>query len=192
MASEVGGQRRVAEVLRHRGVPPGKRQTLSRGLLDAGQDLRRKRGLGECVRGGAEQAKNDHRTPSCPIDLHSRALPHVDERKPLSVRSKMRVRAFFAFVPFPLPATQKRLLIWVAGRGRGPAPRVFEQTLNQLKRHCCVRHGPTAYSTVAPQSAIRFSAAAISSSLMRAIKASRPSTARARPCLAARVVQNRA
>ncbi len=32
----------------------------------------------------------------------------------------MRVRAFFASVPRPLPATHERLLIWVAGRGRGP------------------------------------------------------------------------
>ncbi len=43
----------------------------------------------------------------------------------------MRVRAFFASVPLPLPATHERLLIGVAGRGTAPVPRVFEQTARQ-------------------------------------------------------------
>ncbi len=34
--------------------------------------------------------------------------------------------------PLPLPATHERLLIWVAGRGRGPVPRVFVQTARLL------------------------------------------------------------
>ena len=41
----------------------------------------------------------------------------------------MRFRAFLASVPLPLLATHERLLIGVAGRGRGPAPRVFEQVV---------------------------------------------------------------
>ena len=41
--------------------------------------------------------------------------------------------------PRPHPATHESMLIWVAGWGRGPAPRVFEQTI-KTSRDARVEH----------------------------------------------------
>ena len=49
--------------------------------------------------------------------------------------------------PLPRPATHESILTWVAGRGSGPVPRFFNQTLRRTAAHFCASSASSSWSS---------------------------------------------